>query len=101
MFYTVYYEVIMGTKFQIQHTVDGKQLKRFKKWCKAQNKLAIIIEKRTEENPSWQYTTCWARGRSLGGQLTYKLTPNSVGMNISVYHTLTGNEINITDLDSW
>ena len=35
------------------------------------------------------------------GTFTWKITPNSIGLEISVYSHLTKTELNLTDVDSW
>jgi len=35
------------------------------------------------------------------GLFTWKLTPNGIGMGISVFSHLTKTEIELTDVDSW
>jgi hypothetical protein len=38
---------------------------------------------------------------TIGGGLTYSFTPTSVGMIIIVKESVTGEELNLTDYDSW
>ena len=35
------------------------------------------------------------------GTFTWKITPYSIGLGISVYSHLTKTELNLTDVDSW
>ena len=35
------------------------------------------------------------------GTFTWKITPNSIGLEISVYSHLTKTELNLTDVGSW
>ncbi len=38
---------------------------------------------------------------AIGGIYTYRFTPNSLGMVVTVMHNLTGDIIDVTNFDEW
>jgi hypothetical protein len=38
---------------------------------------------------------------SIGGRFTYRFTPHSIGLGVSVYDEATKEELDLTDYESW
>jgi len=98
----------------IMDFIDESQQAKFDAWLQEQNKIACqkqieALEKCLQENPG----DTWTQSKlemakaghpyygAIGGGLTYRFTPNSIGMGVSVEHNYTKNEINLSDYENW
>lgn len=67
-----------------------EQRRKLQEWKAAQD--AAVAEMQNSEEPYYG---------AIGGELKYNFTPTSIGVIVTVSHTLTNEEIDLTDYDSW
>ena len=88
-----------------QFALDDLQTQKLADWIAVQNAAAIEKQKREMKNPSEFVKSCWEDGYpysgAAGGSLTYSFTPTSLGVIAVVRDGHTGEEINLTDYESW
>lgn len=77
--------------------LDEKQTKQLCEWLigvkqRAYEKQGKVDTFQTEGVPYYG---------AIGGGLTYSFTPTSLGTVVVVKEMITGEEINLTDFDSW
>lgn len=63
-------------------------------WAAEQTKKFLAQNDMTIEDKSFL-------GGAIGGRLTYKFTPTSLGVAIAVHDALTNEELDLTDYASW
>lgn len=77
-------------------------------WLKEVYARAIEVQKK-KIPPSHEfydaYKICWELGYpycgTIGGGLTYSFTPTGLGVIMTVKEAITGEELDLTDFDSW
>lgn len=67
-----------------------EQLEKIEVWEAAQD--AKVAKQQGREEPYYG---------AIGGALTYKFTPNSLGWGVRVVHNLTNEELDVSDYESW
>ncbi len=86
----------------IIYTLNDVEQRRLDEFM-AERKAQLLEEQRKAMSPEdFEYLTAGGKFPylgAIGGGVTYHLTPNSIGMGISV--TYAGVERDITDFDSW
>lgn len=93
--------------YNFQITVDEQN--RVEQWlCETVYPLAIERQKasgRFKDNPRVQevWDMGFPYGGAIGGGVSYKFTPNSIGLSVKVVESFTGDnlELDLTDYDSW
>lgn len=82
-----------------------KQVDKLDSWVKEQAKIALERQKETVKNPSYGFISSWEMGYpyegAIGGSLTYHVTPTSMGVIIKASHSMTDNEIDLTEYEDW
>lgn len=63
--------------------------------------FTITSEERTKINNWSKKQDKIAKTNQTGAKLTYSFTPTGIGNIIKVKHGITGNELDLTDIDSW
>jgi hypothetical protein len=96
-------EECLGFEFKIY----PEQEKKYKKWLAEQNQKAIEIQKdkfargMKDYDDLAIYEMCWQSGwpycGAVGGELTWKIVPTSIGNIVTVTHSVTGEECDLTD----
>lgn len=88
--------------------IDEKYYKQYKEWSKEQNKKGIEMQKELvkKDDPFYSsYKCCWDMGfpyaGTIGGEETIEITPTSVGEVIVIKNSITREELDITDYESW
>jgi len=76
-------------------------------WVLEQDKLAIEHQKKlfADDTPPLHISDCWDMDipyyGAINGNLTFSFTPTSIGIITVVKNTMTNNEIDLTDYESW
>ena len=85
--------------------LDEKQLAKYKAWLEEQNAKGVEKQRREIKNPGYEYQVCWDMGYpytgAVGGEITFCFTPNSIGEVVVATNLVTGEEIDLTDFESW
>jgi len=88
--------------------VYANQHEKIQAWIEEQNVKAIEIQKKkVKKTDSFYgiYQMCWKMGYpycgTIGGELTYEFTPNSIGESLVVKNEMTGEQLDVTDYDLW
>ncbi len=81
--------------------LDDDQKAKLAVWTAAQN-AKVLAKQREQNDPIIRlFIEDGPYYGAIGGELTYCFTPNSIGMSVTVKHSVTGEEIDLTDFDSW
>lgn len=83
-------------------TLDADQEIKLAEWCRTQDE-AVLAEQRKSDDPfiREEAEAGFAYYGAIGGELTYSFSPTSIGTVLVVKHSVTGEEINLTDYGSW
>lgn len=89
-------------------TITDEEEQKVAVWLKEVYTKAIE-EQKQKILPSHEfydiYKTTWDIGYpytgTIGGGLTYSFTPTGLGVIVTVKEAITGEELNLTDFDSW
>ena len=88
--------------------LSEKQLQKLEEWKRSQYKAGVAYQKLTIEKTDTFYEcykASWDDGYpytgAIGGEFTYSFTPNSIGETVKVKNCITGDELNLTDYESW
>lgn len=79
-------------------TLDEKQLERLYVWQDEIYEKAFNSQSDLPPGLSMKGAPYYG---VIGGGLTYKFTPTSLGIIVKVQEAVTGEEIDLTDYDSW
>ena len=86
-------------------TVERWQHDKYLVWVDEQNKKAVEIQKKKIKNPGPEHIMCWEMGYpycgAIGGEISWEFTPTGLGDCCVVKHSVTGEELNLTDYNSW
>lgn len=78
------------------YTLDADQQKKFAAWQAEQDAL-LLAKPQTDEQKRYGPGYVGA----IGGRHTWCYTPTGLGEILVIKDNATGNEINLTDFDSW
>jgi hypothetical protein len=91
----------MENKIRMVFEVNQKQWDKLQKWLVEINKEAMEIQKKKYPRGEFPFSYCWERGEpyygAIGGGLTYRFLPTSIGDCLHVKESITGKEIDLTD----
>ena len=93
-------------KVHLSFEVTVGQYEKIQAWLNEQNVKAISIQrKKYGKNAGPEFHMSWEMGYpycgAIGGEIKYEFSPTSLGDCLVVKHSVTGEEINVTDFDRW
>jgi hypothetical protein len=95
----------MNLETRFSFDVTEEQYTKLQEWLAEVNKEAMEIQKKTYPKAEFPYTYCWERGEpyygAIGGGLTYRFLPTSIGDCLHVKESITGKEIDLTDFGNF
>jgi hypothetical protein len=82
--------------------LDREQTRKAIAWFSEQHEK-VLAAQRESEDPFIKAEA--ERGiayyGAIGGEITYSFTPTALGVVVKIKHAVTGNELDLTDYDSW
>lgn len=81
------------------------QVVKYNLWRAEVAAKGVEKQKAEVKNPDYMHITCWEMGYpytgAIGGEISFIFAPNGIGECVSAKDSVTGEEINLTDYESW
>lgn len=79
-----------------------EQKEKLALWRAEQDKIVLEGQKKSlPEDEQWLISDGYPYYGAIGGELTYKFTPTSIGMSLVVIHAGTNATLDLTEYDNW
>jgi len=85
----------------IGFSLDAEQSERYQEWEKEQDAKVRARQLESTDSSTAKMAECGAYYGTIGGGYTFTFTPTGLGTVVKVKNCVTGEELDLTDYDSW